>query len=111
MQVVHATMPSTHLDASRIARLVLLVLLLTVAAVFWPSTAAAQVLYGSLTGSVTDSSQAAIPGASVQALNTGTGVLKQTTTNPAGIYSFSDLLPGVYKVTISSGSFRTVGKW
>ncbi len=80
---------------------------LTLAAILCTSTAAAQVLYGSLTGSITDKSQAAIPDATVQALNTGTGVLKETKTNAAGIYVFSDLLPGTYKVTISSKAFRT----
>src|SRR5438874_968474 len=36
----------------------------------------AQVLYGSLTGNVTDPSDAAVPGAKVDALNVGTGALR-----------------------------------
>ena len=44
-------------------------------------TASAQVLYGTLTGNVTDSSGAVIPGAKVEALNVGTGTARQTTTN------------------------------
>jgi hypothetical protein len=71
-------------------------------------TAQAQVLYGSLTGVVSDPSQAAVPAATVEALNTGTGVAKQTTTNEQGIYLFSDLQPGVYRVTVTAKSFTKV---
>lgn len=67
-----------------------------------------QVLYGSLTGNVTDPSQAAVPGATVQVTNTGTNVVKETTTNETGIYVFNDLLPGAYKITITATSFGTV---
>jgi hypothetical protein len=65
----------------------------------------AQILYGSLTGNVTDPSQAAVPNATVQALNVGTSVEKETTTNSEGVYLFRDLQPGAYRVTISSPSF------
>ena len=40
----------------------------------FPRAASAQVLYGSLTGKVTDQSGAALPNATVEAVNTGTGV-------------------------------------
>jgi hypothetical protein len=65
----------------------------------------AQVLYGSLTGTVTDSSGAAVAGAKVEALNTGTGITRTATTNDAGNYAFQALQAGNYKVTISSGRF------
>ncbi|HYL99065.1 MAG TPA: carboxypeptidase-like regulatory domain-containing protein, partial [Blastocatellia bacterium] len=70
--------------------------------------AGAQILYGSLTGNVTDQSGAVISGAKVEALNTGTNVLKTTTTDDRGVYSFTDLLPGVYKVTVDATSFKTL---
>jgi hypothetical protein len=73
-----------------------------------PRPAQPQVLYGSLTGTITDASQAAVPGATVQALNLGTGVTKRTTSNERGIYLFSDLQPGVYRVTVSATSFSKV---
>jgi hypothetical protein len=73
-----------------------------------PSALHAQVLYGSLTGSVTDSSGSAVPNAKVEALNTGTGVLRTATTENSGSYSFNDLQAGVYKVTFSTPSFRTM---
>ena len=68
----------------------------------------AQVLYGSLTGNVTDPSNAAVPGAKVEALDVGTGVTRQTTTDDRGAYLFNNLQFGVYKITISAAAFRSV---
>src|SRR5690348_2308767 len=53
--------------------------------------AGAQVLYGSLTGNVTDQAGAAVAGAKVEALNSGTNVAKIVTTDERGAYQFSDL--------------------
>src|SRR5437870_2204857 len=72
-----------------------------------PAASYAQVLYGSLTGNVTDLSTSAVPGAKVEAVNTNTGVVRQTTTDERGVYAFNDLQPGAYKVTITSGAFST----
>jgi hypothetical protein len=70
-------------------------------------TGQAQVLYGSLTGTVTDSSGAAVAGAKIDALNISTDVTRSTTTNDAGVYNVFNLQPGTYKVTISSAKFAT----
>src|SRR5215471_6489513 len=67
----------------------------------------AQVLYGSLTGNITDASGAAVPGVKVEALNIATGTAKEGATDERGVYLFSDLLPGTYKVTISAPAFST----
>lgn len=67
----------------------------------------AQVLYGSLTGTVTDSSGAAVPNVKVEAVNTGTGVVRVATTESTGSYSFNDLQGGSYKITFSAPAFRT----
>ena len=69
------------------------------------SPSSAQVLYGSLTGNVTDASGSAVPGAKVEALNSATGIVKQSATDERGTYLFSDLQPGTYKVTISAPAF------
>ena len=50
------------------------VALAIVAALIAPPPASAQALYGSITGTVTDPQGAAIPGATVTATNTGTGL-------------------------------------
>jgi hypothetical protein len=68
----------------------------------------AQVLYGSLTGNVTDQAGAVVAGAKVEVLNIGTNVSKTSTTDERGSYLFSDLQPGVYKVTTTAASFKTL---
>lgn len=70
--------------------------------------ARAQVLYGSLTGNVTDATGAAVPAAKVEALNVATGIPKQAVSDERGVYLINDLQPGRYKVTISAPAFGTV---
>jgi hypothetical protein len=65
----------------------------------------AQNLYGTLTGNVTDSSDAPVPAAKVEALNVETGVVRAVVTNERGVYSFNDLQAGTYKVTVESPAF------
>lgn len=72
-----------------------------------PLCSNAQVLYGSLTGNVSDPTGAAIPKAKVEVLNTGTGVVKTQETDDRGAFLMGDLLPGTYKLTISAPAFST----
>jgi len=83
-------------------------LILTLTSLALPDTTHAQVLYGSLTGNVTDQAGAAVAGAKVEALNLATNVTKETTANESGVYQFNDLQPGVYQVTITAASFQTL---
>jgi len=69
--------------------------------------ARAQVLYGTLVGSVTDATGGAIPNAAVKVTNEGTGQQWNTATNPAGVYSVSTVPPGTYEVAITAQGFRT----
>ncbi|HTU34464.1 MAG TPA: TonB-dependent receptor [Candidatus Acidoferrum sp.] len=62
---------------------------------------------GSISGTVTDPSGAAVPGAQVVLVNTVTGAVQHTTTNSAGLYSFVSLNPGVYQITVSQTGFAT----
>ncbi len=48
---------------------------------------AAQTLYGSLVGNVTDSSGAALPGAKVLAVNTATGQTREAATDERGAWT------------------------
>lgn len=86
-------------------RVVLNVSVVTI--MFFVATTAlrAQVLYGSLTGNVTDPSNAPVSGARVEALNLATGVSYQAKTDSSGIYRFVEVLPGTYKITISATNF------
>jgi hypothetical protein len=65
-----------------------------------------QVLYGTITGVVTDATNAAIPNATVTAINQSNGETRSVTTNGSGEYLIPDLEPGDYTVTIkAAGSF------
>jgi hypothetical protein len=76
--------------------------------VLLPVRMQAQVLYGTLLGNVTDSTGAAITGATVVATDSGTGIAKTTTTDNTGSYRLSDLEPGTYAISITAGKFAKV---
>src|SRR6185369_3954023 len=98
-----------HAQKQRMRRLPQLLPLL-VAVVAFPLLAIAQVLYGSLTGTVTDAAALAVPGATVQALNLETGVAKDATTDDRGAFAFNDLQPGTYKITVTLEGFASVAQ-
>jgi len=83
-----------------------LIVSLLVGALAFP--AAAQVLYGSLTGAVTDSSGRSVPNAKIEAENVATGTARQAMTDERGGFLISDLQQGVYKVTITAVSFAAL---
>src|ERR1017187_7660419 len=65
---------------------------------------------GQITGEARDPAGALVPNASVTATNSATGVVRTTTTNTSGIYSFPDLTPGTYDVKVVLSGFDTVVK-
>ncbi len=65
--------------------------------------AGAQVLYGSVVGTVTDPQGYRVPGASVLITNTANGLKRETVTNTEGEYTIVNVQPGVYDVRISMG--------
>ena len=76
------------------------------AVLLMPAPASAQILYGSLTGTVTDQQKAAMPGVTVTAINTGTTVATEAVTDDAGNYTIRNLVPGIYDVTAVLQGFR-----
>jgi len=80
-----------------------LTFLLSIALV--PPAAYSQTLYGTLVGNVSDPSNAAIATAKVLVVNSGTGFNRETTTDDRGVYQFSDLQPGTYRLTVTSSGF------
>src|ERR1041385_3891351 len=68
----------------------------------------AQVLYGTLTGTVEDASGGVVPGAVVTVSNEAIGQSRQTATNAAGSFTFTNLAPGVYTVQVTAPGFRTM---
>ena len=76
------------------------------AALLCAAAANAQSTNASIYGSVTDSSGAAAPKATVTATNIKTGVSQGTVTNADGVYLFPSLQPGEYKVAGELTGFR-----
>ncbi|HXF11740.1 MAG TPA: carboxypeptidase regulatory-like domain-containing protein, partial [Terriglobales bacterium] len=62
---------------------------------------------GTIRGTVTDSSGAVVPNASVTILDTSTGETRHTTTNSGGAYQMFGLPSGKYKVTIAVAGMST----
>src|SRR5881398_589449 len=68
----------------------------------------AQVDTGSILGTITDASGAAISGAKVTLTNEGTSAALSTTTAPDGSYKFTPVKIGSYKLTTSFLGFQTI---
>jgi hypothetical protein len=81
------------------ARIAILVLLAA-------ASARSQVINATLSGTVSDSSGALIPGVEISARHTETGVVSTTVTNESGTYRFGSLQPGPYQVTASLPGFQ-----
>ena len=65
-----------------------------------PAPAAAAVSFGTIVGLVTDAAKAPIGGATVTAIRAGGGI-RSTISSSDGIYSFADVLPGSWSLTIT----------
>src|SRR5881396_2809690 len=63
---------------------------------------------GSLNGSVTNASNARIPGVTVRAMNTATGEVLTAVTNENGAYAFSNVKAGTYRISASLPGFQTM---
>ena len=71
------------------------------------SAAIAQTFRGSINGTVTDSSGAAVSGAHVKVFSPDTGLSRTMNTNDAGEYSASELPLGTYSVTVAKEGYET----
>ena len=70
----------------------------------------AQKTTGDITGSVTDSTGAVLPGATVTARCTDTGATRVAVTDQAGGYTIPELPVCVYKVTSEIAGFKTISR-
>ena len=73
-----------------------------------PSTVYAQAVTGTLLGNVTDSSGAAVPGATVTATETQTNIARTAVSTETGHYIFSSLKNGTYTVEAELQGFRKI---
>jgi outer membrane receptor protein involved in Fe transport len=65
-----------------------------------------QAVNGTLLGTLTDSSGAAVAEAKVTATAVSTGIARVTQTNPSGNYVFPDMAPGTYSVLAEAHGFK-----
>lgn len=70
------------------------------------ATAAAQVLYGSIVGNVTDATGGALPGATVTITHLETKATREATTDESGAYRFPTVQTGTYTVTVTLTGFQ-----
>lgn len=68
----------------------------------------AQEFRATLSGAVTDSSGAVIPGAHIEVRELSTGAISKTTSDAAGQYTVPFLLPGSYSIKVTAGGFETL---
>ncbi len=66
----------------------------------------AQNITGSIYGTVTDITEAVVPGSNVEVRNIATGEIRQTQANGSGNYLVNSLVPGNYTVTTKSAGFQ-----
>jgi hypothetical protein len=83
-------------------------LLLLFSCVAFTVGAHAQTSYGSVVGLVTDPTGAVIPGATVVLNNTATNTSQTVVTGQSGNYSFVNLNPSLYDVTVSKDGFESL---
>jgi len=98
MNTSHARVP-TSVERG-IATIVLIVLFLAPALT-------AQVLYGSIVGTVRDATAAVLPGATVTITHNETKATRETTTDETGSYRFSTVQTGTYTVVVALSGMQT----
>ncbi len=103
---------STNLPGQRSRSLSMRVLdaavLMTFLVLFSGRNICGQVVTGTLTGAVTDSTGAVIPNAKVTITQLSTSVERSTATSTDGLYNIPYLAPGEYKVVVSAAGFKAL---
>jgi hypothetical protein len=79
---------------------------LAIAVLLGGGRAFAQTSMGAVSGTVTDSSGATVPGATVTLVNPATNIHSERVTNSAGHYAFVNVRPGTYTLTVELAGFN-----
>lgn len=74
------------------------------------ASAFGQAIDGSVVGTVTDATGAAVVGADVTVTNVATNVTSSTKTGATGDYRFDHLLPGTYRINARATGFKTINE-
>lgn len=81
--------------------------LLLISLLVVPAEVTAQVSGGTVSGSITDASGAAVPGAQVTLTSAGTGLTRTVVTDAQGFYTVPNLAPGTCELRVSAQGFVT----
>jgi Carboxypeptidase regulatory-like domain len=73
-----------------------------------PTQTSAQAVYGSIFGTITDQSGAAVIGAKLTVTSLQKGTESETTTNETGNYTVTHLIPDQYEVRFEAPGFKTL---
>jgi hypothetical protein len=84
-----------------VSRIIVLVVALAVAMPSFGQT------FGQITGLITDSTGGVVPNASVTVTNPQTNFTRAEIANAAGVYTFPNLLPGVYNIRVEVPGFQS----
>src|SRR5271155_2766659 len=74
----------------------------------WTPIAIGQAIFGSIAGTVTDPSGAAVPNAKVTVVDQAKGTTDQVTTNESGNYTVTHLIPDSYTIRIEGAGFKVL---
>jgi len=94
-------------NSGRLVRFFGSALAVILAALLTTNFADAQVLYGSLVGTVTDQAGAVVPGATVTITDKGTGQSREAVTDADGLYTIKNILPGTFDLKVTKQGFST----
>lgn len=87
---------------------ILQLILATACAVLWPIAGQAQERFGAVSGTVTDSQHAAVPGATITITNETTGTTRTVVSGADGSYALTDVEPGRYTIAVELQGFQKV---
>src|SRR6267378_3826227 len=79
----------------------------TLLCLFLSAYTLAQTSNATVGGTVSDSTGALIPGVTITATNTATGIVNTVISNEAGAYQFASLQTGTYKISAELSGFQT----
>ena len=91
---------------NRMLRTALVLALFACAGLLFSVPASAQSIYGSIFGTVSDSTGAAIPNATITVTDVSKGTIVTATSNASGDYSVPHLIPDVYNLKVTAKGFK-----
>jgi hypothetical protein len=95
-------MKFTQILSSRFAFVLALFLVVVAPSISWSQGS----INGGLRGVVTDATGAAIPGADLRLISLSTGAVHSQTASSTGEYSFTEIAPGNYRLSIAGKGFQ-----